>query len=123
MRAWFRYLRQTGLSYGLATVVEALAEAPEVTAAMIALFRALHDPDFEGDRAQSANTAAQDVDAALVSVHAIDDDRILRLFRAVIESILRTNAFAYRAGEALAFKIETAGSVTLAGNIRIQPAR
>ena len=50
MRAWFRYLRQTGLSYGLITVVEALAEAPDVTAAMITLFRALHDPDFEGGR-------------------------------------------------------------------------
>ena len=108
MRAWFRYLRQTGLSYGLITVVEALAEAAEVTAALITLFRALHDPDFEGDRSQAADRATRDVDAALVSVHAIDDDRILRLFRAVIESILRTNAFAYQAGEALAFKIESA---------------
>ena len=30
LRAWFRYLRQTGLSYGLATVVEALRRAPDV---------------------------------------------------------------------------------------------
>ena len=108
MRAWFRYLRQTGLSYGLVTVVEALAEAPDVTAAMIRLFRALHDPDFSGDRAESVKLAVREMDAALVSVHAIDDDRILRLFRAVIESILRTNAFAYQTGEALAFKIESA---------------
>lgn len=108
MRAWFRYLRQTGLSYGLITVVEALAKAPEVTAALIILFRALHDPDFEGDRSKATNAATQDIDTALVSVHAIDDDRILRLFRAVIESILRTNAFVYLPGEALAFKIESA---------------
>ncbi len=108
MRAWFRYLRQTGLSYGLVTVVEALAEAPEVTAAMIRLFRALHDPAFSDDRAESAGLSVREMDAALVSVHAIDDDRILRLFRAVIESILRTNAFAYQTGEALAFKIESA---------------
>ncbi|WP_417619076.1 NAD-glutamate dehydrogenase [Parasphingorhabdus sp.] len=108
MRAWFRYLRQTGLSYGLATVVEALAEAPEVTAAMIRLFRVLHDPDFGGDRSEGETAAIHEIDAALVSVHAIDDDRILRLFRAVIESILRTNAFVYQAGEALAFKIESA---------------
>ena len=32
LRAWFRYLRQTGLSYGLATVVEALRRAPECDA-------------------------------------------------------------------------------------------
>ncbi|WP_417620564.1 NAD-glutamate dehydrogenase [Parasphingorhabdus sp.] len=108
MRAWFRYLRQTGLSYGLITVVEALTKAPDVTAALIQLFGALHDPNFEGDRAAAAALAVRDVDGALVSVNAIDDDRILRLFRAVIESILRTNAFAYGAGEALAFKIESA---------------
>jgi len=108
MRAWFRYLRQTGLSYGLVTVVEALTEAPDVTAAMITLFHALHDPDFEGDRVKAASLAIRDMDSGLVAVHAIDDDRILRLFRAVIESILRTNAFAYQAGEALAFKIESA---------------
>ncbi|ASK88829.1 NAD-glutamate dehydrogenase [Sphingorhabdus sp. SMR4y] len=108
MRAWFRYLRQTGLSYGLITVVEALAEAADVTAAMIRIFRALHDPDFDGDRVKAMQLATRDMDAALISVHAIDDDRILRLFRAVIESILRTNAFAYQSGEALAFKIESA---------------
>ena len=30
-RAWFRYLRQTGLSYSLSTVVDALRRAPDVT--------------------------------------------------------------------------------------------
>ena len=30
-RAWFRYLRQTGLSYSLSTVVDALRRAPSVT--------------------------------------------------------------------------------------------
>ena len=108
MRAWFRYLRQTGLSYGLITAVEALAEAPDVTKSLIALFRALHDPAFEGDRSKSAETAKKQIDRALIEVHSIDDDRILRLFRAVIESVLRTNAFAYTTGEALAFKIESA---------------
>ena len=43
-RAWFRYLRQTGLSYSLVTVVDALRRAPEVTKGLIALFDAMHDP-------------------------------------------------------------------------------
>ena len=47
-RAWFRYLRQTGLSYGLATVVEALRRAPDVTRGLIALFEAMHDPAAKG---------------------------------------------------------------------------
>lgn len=107
-RAWFRYLRQTGLSYGLVTVVEALSEAPEVTGAMINLFRIWHDPNFEGDRTLEADRTNKKIDGALANVHSIDDDRILRLFRAVIQSILRTNAFAFSADEALAFKIKSA---------------
>ncbi len=107
IRAWFRYLRQTGLSYGLITVVEALTEASIVTRAMIDLFRVMHDPDHEEDREQAAKETVVGIENALVNVHSIDDDRILRLFRAVIESILRTNAFAENAN-ALAFKIESA---------------
>lgn len=108
IRSWFRYLRQTGLSYGLVTVVEALAEAGDVTRAMIRLFATLHDPNFDGDREKGAAEAIKAVESGLSKVDGIDDDRILRLFRAVIDSILRTNAFAPQASEALAFKIEGA---------------
>src|SRR4030095_8343216 len=44
LRAWFRYLRQTGSSFGLITVVDALRRAPEATRALIDLFVAAHDP-------------------------------------------------------------------------------
>ncbi|MCH2988220.1 NAD-glutamate dehydrogenase, partial [Listeria monocytogenes] len=43
-RAWFRYLRQAGLTYGLVTVVDALRRAPKVAAALIERFTAAHDP-------------------------------------------------------------------------------
>ncbi|MBN8838634.1 MAG: NAD-glutamate dehydrogenase, partial [Sphingomonadales bacterium] len=49
LRAWFRYLRQAGVSYGLATVVDALARAPRVTQALIALFTLRHQPGAKGD--------------------------------------------------------------------------
>ncbi|MEL6876236.1 MAG: NAD-glutamate dehydrogenase domain-containing protein, partial [Pseudomonadota bacterium] len=107
IRAWFRYLRQIGISYGLVTIVEALVEAPDVTRSMIALFRSLHDPRFDGDRDAAAKKSAKAVENALVQVQSIDDDRILRLFRSVIDAILRTNAFAHLPGEALVFKIES----------------
>ena len=47
-RAWFRYLRQIGLSYSQVTVVEALRRAPDVAHGLIALFEAMHDPDAQG---------------------------------------------------------------------------
>ncbi|HEX8366785.1 MAG TPA: NAD-glutamate dehydrogenase domain-containing protein [Allosphingosinicella sp.] len=107
-RAWFRYLRQIGLSYSMVTVVEALRRAPDVTASLVALFDAMHDPDFEGDRGQAVKDAERRIDRGLGNVAAIDEDRILRLFRAVIGATLRTNAFAPAAAEALAFKLDSA---------------
>ncbi len=104
-RALYRYLRQTGMPYGMATVVHALRQAPDMTRALSALFAALHGPD--GD-AQAAKAAEDEIARGLSRVTGIDDDRILRLFRAVIQATLRTNAYAPAAREALAFKIDSA---------------
>ncbi|MEM8724039.1 MAG: NAD-glutamate dehydrogenase domain-containing protein [Pseudomonadota bacterium] len=107
LRAFYRYLRQTGMGFTIYTVVDALNAAPAVTRAMIDLFVARHDPSFEGDREEGAETAIQSFKRGLAKVSAINDDRLLRLYRAVIDSILRTNAFADAAQEALAFKIDS----------------
>ncbi|WP_093454613.1 NAD-glutamate dehydrogenase domain-containing protein [Sphingomonas sp. YR710] len=106
-RAWFRYLRQTGFAYGLATAVEALRNAPDVARNIIAFFRALHDPaNRDTDLADRINA---EIDAGLKQVSAIDDDRMLRRFRAVVRATLRTNAFSPAAAEALAFKLDSSG--------------
>ena len=103
-RAWFRYLRQAGMSYGLTTVVDALERAPALAKALIARFALAHDPVARGDIAAVDAEIASGLDA----IAAIDDDRILRAFKAVIEATLRTNAFAPAAAEALAFKLDSA---------------
>ena len=108
LRAWFRYLRQTGQSYGMVTVVEALRRAPAIGAAIIALFDALHDPARAKTREAEAEAARKAIDRGLDDVSAIDDDRILRLLTAVVGATLRTTAFAPAAREALAFKIDSA---------------
>ncbi|WP_136162391.1 NAD-glutamate dehydrogenase [Sphingomonas flavalba] len=107
-RAWFRYLRQTGLSYGLTTVVDALARAPKVAAALIALFDARHDPAAGRKSGDAADAAQAALDAGLRDVAGADDDRILRLLKGVVAAILRTNAFAPGGREALAFKFDSA---------------
>ncbi len=106
-RAWFRYLRQTGVAYGLATIVDALRRSPRATNALVASFTAAHDPAFRGDRGGRVRALHRELDEALSHVGAIDDDRILRLLRSVIEATLRTNAFAPAAAEALAFKLDS----------------
>ncbi len=102
-RAWFRYLRQAGLPYGLTTVVDALRRAPKLATALIERFTAAHDPKAKGDIA-AADAA---ITAGLDAVSAIDDDRILRSFRDMIAATLRTNAFAEAGKEALAFKLDS----------------
>ncbi|MFC7498668.1 NAD-glutamate dehydrogenase [Enterovirga sp. GCM10030262] len=106
-RAWFRYLRQTGLSYSMVTVVEALRRAPAVARGLLALFDARHDPAHEGGRDEAAQLAQEAVTRGLAQVAAIDEDRILRLIRGVVEATLRTNAYAESGREALAFKLDS----------------
>ncbi len=111
LRAIYRYLRQTGISFTIYTVVDALARAPQVTRAMIDLFTARHDPAFAGDREAAIGAAIAAFNAGLAKVSAINDDRVLRLYRAVVDAVLRTNAFAAAGfgpnAEALAFKIDS----------------
>ncbi|MFL0355049.1 NAD-glutamate dehydrogenase [Erythrobacter sp. GH1-10] len=108
LRAIYRYLRQTGMGFTIYTVVDALGRAPSVTRAMIDLFVARHDPAFDGNREEAIATAIAAFNRGLAKVSAINDDRLLRLYRAVVDAVLRTNAFAPAAHEALAFKIESA---------------
>jgi len=104
-RALFRYLRQTGLAYGLATVVDALLHEPAIARAIVALFEAAHDPVARSD--DGIARAEAEIEAGLANVAAIDEDRILRLFRAVVRATLRTNFFSAAAQEAIAFKFDS----------------
>ncbi|MCX9146938.1 NAD-glutamate dehydrogenase [Erythrobacter sp. WG] len=108
MRAIYRYLRQTGVSFTIGTVVDALVAAPQVTRAMVELFKAHHDPAFAGDREEAAAAAQSAFTRGLAKVTASNDDRLLRLYRAVLAAVLRTNAFAPASEEALAFKLDSA---------------
>ena len=103
LRAWFRYLRQAGLTYGMATVVDALRRSPALAQALVHRFAAVHEPGAAHDIA-AADAAVRE---ALDAVSAIDDDRILRAYHNLIGATLRTNAFAPAAAEALAFKFDS----------------
>ena len=108
LRAWYRYLRQAGMNFGIPTVVDALQHAPTVTRGLIALFSARHDPKFGGDRAAAEAEAQAAIRTGLAGVQAINDDRLLRLYRSLVEAMLRTNAFAPAGDAALAFKLDSA---------------
>ena len=111
LRACFRYLRQTGLTFAIATAVDALQHAPAVTRGILDEFLARHDPRFTGNREKAEAQAAARIQEGLAGVAAINDDRMLRQFRSVFEAIVRTNAFVAAGREgpdtALAFKLDS----------------
>ncbi len=107
LRAMFRYLRQTGLTYGLITVVEALRRHPHIARAIVDLFAARHDPAAKKREAARA-TAEAAIERGLGQVAAIDEDRVLRLLRAVVRATLRTNFYAPAGQTAIAFKFDSA---------------
>ena len=106
LRAYFRYMRQTGVTYGLATVVDALRHYPCLAGDLVRLFRTRFDPDV-ADRDTAEAAVLAEIEAALAGVASIDDDRILRLYRSVMLATLRTNAFVPGGPEALALKLDS----------------
>ncbi len=107
LRALYRYLRQANFGFTVATVVDALRRAPQVTRSLVALFAARHDPAFADDRASAEAEHGAAIRLGLGQVAAINDDRLLRLYHAAIDAVLRTNAFAPSAREALALKLDS----------------
>ncbi|RAU23534.1 NAD-glutamate dehydrogenase [Paramagnetospirillum kuznetsovii] len=90
LRAYAKYLRQTGATYSQTYMEQALCGNPAMAKALVDLFLACFDPDGKsGDAAQ----AEKHLLAGLEAVVSADDDRILRRFLNLIRSTLRTNFF------------------------------
>ncbi len=100
LRAYARYLNQTGSALSLAYVEQALAANPPIAARLVRLFFARFDPDGQGAAAQIAD----EIEAALDEVENLDEDRILRSFLAVVQATTRTNYFLGR--PYLSFKLD-----------------
>jgi glutamate dehydrogenase len=92
LRACGRYLLQTGIPFGPASLERSLAAHPEFAATLFALFDARLSPTH-ADRARRRLEArlAAGLQRRLEQVRNADDDRILRAFLAVVEAVLRTN--------------------------------
>jgi len=91
LRAISRYLRQAAIPFSLAYMQQALVRNPDMAALLVALFHARNDPAAEADRARNVEQLQKQIEATLKDVPSLDDDRIIRRFRNVIDSILRTS--------------------------------
>ena len=94
LRMAAKYLRQTGIAFSQDYMEQALARNPDIAGLIVELFHALHDPacDAAKREAAAANIHTR-IEAALGDVPSLDDDRIIRRMRNIVESTLRTNFY------------------------------
>jgi glutamate dehydrogenase len=103
LRAYARYARQLGSSFGLIYVADILLANPDAVRSLMALFRARFDPDVS-DREPTMAAALADVRDRIDRVTSLDADRILGSYLSMITATLRTNF--YRDRPFFSFKID-----------------
>lgn len=94
LRAYARYLRQTGIVYSQAYIADTLVKYPEASATIFKLFQTSFDPDLaEKARTKKLVQLHGAIEIGLSAVPSLDEDRTLRRFVNAIDSTLRTNYF------------------------------
>jgi len=110
IRAYCRYLLQTGLPFSQGYIADVLVRHSNVSRALTDLFVTRFDPDIAAAaRTRATPRQRERLQAALEAVDGSDEDRILRAFWNAMAATVRTNA--YQTGDAgsakgyLSFKI------------------
>ena len=93
LRAYCKYLRQTGIAFSQDYMEDTLAANPAISRLICELFATMFDPDQEADRTERADRLASKILEALDQVSSLDQDRILRRFLNLIQNTLRTNFY------------------------------
>ncbi len=93
LRAFAKYLRQTGFTFSQRYVEATLALHPAIVAAIVRLFHARFDPALQKKSAALAQSALDEIEQALDAVTSLDEDRILRRFVNLVTSTVRTNYY------------------------------
>ncbi|KQZ75219.1 NAD-glutamate dehydrogenase [Nocardioides sp. Root151] len=89
LRAFAKYMRQGGTPFAQDYIEDALRNNVDITRLLVQLFEARFDPASDTD----ADAICKRIDRALDDVASLDQDRILRSYRTIIDATLRTNYF------------------------------
>jgi glutamate dehydrogenase len=94
LRAYARYLLQTGMPYSQTYMEQVLENHPKIARLLVEKFQYRLDPGLsESHRQQHSLSHSLALDHAMDSVASLDADRIIRAFRAMIRATFRTNFF------------------------------
>jgi glutamate dehydrogenase len=94
LRTLSRYAQQIRAPYSQDYIADTLKKHVNVAKALVALFEARFDPRRDGRAREAAEAAVSaQIDGLLASVQSLDEDRILRLFRNLIQAAVRTSYY------------------------------
>ena len=93
LRAYVRYLQQTGASLGQEFVEAALLGNRSIAQLIVELFEERFDPRRDEGRGARQDALAARAQMALDDVSSLDEDRILRSLLGMVAATLRTNAY------------------------------
>ncbi|MFO1430335.1 MAG: NAD-glutamate dehydrogenase [Candidatus Competibacteraceae bacterium] len=93
LRAYCKYLLQARAPFSQAYMEQALCKHPLLARYLAELFQARFDPRLQLDQGRRTTVLGVAIEEALEHVGILDEDRILRRFRNLIEATLRTNFF------------------------------
>jgi glutamate dehydrogenase len=112
LRAYCRYLLQTGLPFSQGYIAQVLQNNAHISRLLSDLFTARFDPQLvAATRSKSLARLGRDILAALEDVTRSDEDRILRALWNALSATVRTNAYQPHSSgklkEYLSFKLES----------------
>jgi glutamate dehydrogenase len=93
LRALCKYLLQTRSPFSQSYMEQSLAGNPAISKLLVALFEARFDPGARTDADARCTALSEQIEKALEDVANLDEDRILRMFLALIQAMLRTNYY------------------------------
>jgi glutamate dehydrogenase len=92
LRAYAKYMRQTGSSFSQTYIAQTLASYPTIAKMLIDLFEKRFDPEVKRDE-KGEKALIEDIKENLEHVSNLDDDRIIRRYLDMIMATLRTNFY------------------------------
>ena len=110
LRAYAKYLRQTGFPLSQAFIEQTFAVNPALARMVVELFELRFDPAGSVEATERSRVAA--IEAALENVDNLNEDRVLRQYLALLQATVRTNYWRRDKSGArrptLSFKIDSA---------------
>jgi glutamate dehydrogenase len=93
LRAYCRYLLQTGVPFSQAYMERTLAANAGVARNLVRLYETRFDPNGARRNAHAAEALITQIRSGLDAVTSLDDDRILRAYLNMVQATLRTNFY------------------------------